>query len=221
MKYIFYKEAIKLRTPLIAAFVVNIAVAVYLYFRVRVGFVMQEPTMIWFDIIEKNAFFFDRVSMPIAVSAFVLGILQFYPEADRRRFRISCHLPVNENVTLSYMLLFGLLSIVCLWLTGTIGAMVVSCAFFPYDLQIHVPTVMAYKLMLAVTLYMIASCAALEHSWKDKLIVVLLMGGAVWFFNVLLYRPSVCYTLFAALISVISMVTLYYPALGYRAGGRA
>lgn len=220
MKYIFYKEFIKLKLPIIVVFTVNIAVNIYSFFRIRVGFVMQEPTMIWFDIIQKNAFFYDRISMPLIISAFSIGILQFYVEKDKKRFRISCHLPINEVAMITYMQLFGLFVVTLLWIVDFIGVFIISYAFFPDDLVNSIINVFIYKLFLAIVVYMIAATVALEYSWIKKIQILLLTGGVVYFYPVAVYIPSIINTLLCLLITIVALFSIYYPALGYRAGGK-
>lgn len=219
MKSIFYKEGIKLRRALAAAFAVNAAVLLYSYFRVRVGFIMREPAFLWLDIIEKNAFFFDRISVPLTASAFILGFLQFYPESSGRRFRISCHLPQNESLTLLYMLLFGLSSVCFLWLFDMAGVMLSASFFFPQDLWGRIPSVMAYSLFFSVFLYSAAASVALEPSWGGRVRLALLLCGGAAFFGVSVYRPSPWGALIAFAPALLSFASVFYPASGYRAGG--
>ncbi len=220
MKHIFYKEFIKLKLAIIVVFSVNIAVNLYSYFRIRVGFIMQEPAVIWFDIISKNAFYFDRISMPFILSAFILGVLQFYIEADKKRFRLSCHLPLNEVVMTFYMQFFGLTIIFLLWLVDLLSIYIISYVFFPYDLVKEIINVFVYKLFIAFISYMIASSISLEYSLVNKLRILFLSVGILSFFTVNVYKPSLIHSFMGLLTTLVVLLMIYFPAINYRAGGK-
>jgi hypothetical protein len=146
-KQIWIKELIKLHKTFLVLLLIHIAVAAYMWLRLKGGFAMMNPVNIWSDIIEKHAFFFGRFEYLIALSGIVLGIMQFYPEVEKKRFRISCHLPVNEYLMTASMIGFGIAAMTALWIFDIIAVYFSSKVFFPYEIYSETPVVMPQHLL--------------------------------------------------------------------------
>ena len=218
MKNIFYKESIKLNRLLISLLIIHIAAVIYVFFRVRVGFVMQEPAFLWLDIMLINGIFYSQLELLIYGSALVIGVMQYYPEFERKRFRLTCHLPVNENKTILTMSTFGVLVVFLLWVIDLIGVFIISNTFFPNEITLAIPLIMFYWLLKAVAIYTFASVVTLEPSWNVKFRLALMLAGFLWIFNMKVYNSNPNYAILALVFTILYTITIYYPALRFRKG---
>ncbi len=218
MKYIFYKEAIKLNRILLAVFIINMAVLVYTYFRTRLGILNHEPSSIWLDIILRHGIFYGKVETALYASAILIGVMQFYPEFERKRFRLACHLPLSEYKMIFFTSLFGIMVITFLWVMDTLGVVFLVSRFFPSDLYKEIPLLMFYWFMKSLIIYGFVSSLTLEASWNVKLRLAVLMAGFIWLFNIEVYNTSIFYALLVFLLVIIYQFAVYYPALRFRKG---
>ncbi len=218
MKNIFYKERIKLNRILLAVIIINAAVLIYTFFRVRVGIMLNEPSGIWLDIILRNGIFYSKVETALYVSALLLGVMQFYPEFERKRFRLSCHLPLSEYKMIFYTSLFGIIVLTLLWLIDMAGVVLLASQFFPIDIYRAIPLVMFYWYINTLIIYTFASSLTLEASWNVKLRLALMMTGCIWAFKMEVYNSSLSYAVTAFLFAVFYCFSIYFPALRFRKG---
>ncbi|MGE4497053.1 MAG: hypothetical protein AB7E48_04165 [Deferribacterales bacterium] len=218
IRQIWIKEFIKLNKVIFAVFLANAGLAVYFWLRLRGGFSMMNPVMIWSDIIDKHSFYFGRFEVPILVSAIALGIMQFYPETEKKRFRISCHLPLNENAMTAGMLSFGIVVISAVWLFDAASVYFVSKAYFPYEIYSEAPVIMLYWYLKAVVIYIFVSAFTLEPVWKQKLKLGIMLGAFSGFFAVSVYNSDRGVLLLSVMFAVMFVPVLFYPALRFRKG---
>ena len=104
---IFKKEYIKLKFLLLAILICNVASIIYDFLAMKSMFTLNSSVVIWLDYIEKNSLYFSNLPSVMALTGLLIGFMQFLPEVEKKRFRISCHLPVNESVMMFSMVFFG------------------------------------------------------------------------------------------------------------------
>lgn len=218
MKFIFYKERIKLNRILLAVMIINIAVLIYTFFRVRVGIMLNEPSGIWLDIVLRNGIFYSKVEIVLYVSALLIGVMQFYPEFERKRFRLACHLPVSEYKMIFYTSFFGVMVLTLLWIIDMAGVVFLTSQFFPADIYTAIPLVMFYWFINSLIIYTFASSLTLEASWNVKLRLALMMSGCIGAFKMEVYNSSPLYAVMAFLFAVLYFFSIYFPALRFRKG---
>jgi hypothetical protein len=163
--------------------------------------------------------FFSRFEKPLYLSAAALGILQFYPETDKRRFRISCHLPIKEEVMLASMLAFCIAAISVYWLIGLIAAILTGVVYFPRQLYAEQPFIMFFWYIKALIFYAAVAVIMLEISWKDRLKRGIMLAGFYCLISAPSYNASEFYLIPLILTALIFIPAVYYPALRFRKGG--
>jgi hypothetical protein len=216
---IWCKEYLKLNKALFALLLLHVGIAVYHFLRIRNAFIVNEPILLWSDIIEKGAIFFSRFEKPLYLSAVILAVLQFYPETDKRRFRISCHLPLKEPLMVAAMLAFSIAVISAYWLLGLAAAYLTGMKYFPYDLYSEQPLIMFYWYVKALIFYAVSAVLMLELSWSARIKRFIMLAG---FYNIVIipaYNSPHIYLIPLILTALIFIPALFYPALRFREGG--
>jgi hypothetical protein len=215
---IWRKEYLKMNKALWVLLLVHIGIALYHFLRIRNAFIVMEPVLLWSDIIEKSAIFFSRFEKPLYLSAVVLALLQFYPEMDRRRFRISCHLPLNEKVMLGSMLSFSLGVLTFYWLIDLAAAYMTGYRYFPYDLYSEQPLVMFYWYIKALIFYAVTAILALTESWADRIKRGIMLAGFYNLIHISVYNSPLFYLVPVIFLALLFIFAVYYPALRFREG---
>ncbi|QAR33787.1 hypothetical protein EP073_10335 [Geovibrio thiophilus] len=201
-----------------AVFLASAGYAVYFWLKLRSGFSMMNPVMIWTDIIDKHSFFFGRFEILLQVSAIALGVMQFYPETEKKRFRISCHLPVNEYAMTGSMVFFGISVITLLWIFDAAVVYLSARVYFPYEIYSEAPVVMFYWYLTAVVIYIFVSSFTLEPVWKQKFKLGIMLGAFSGFFAVSVYNSDRTILMLSCMLAVMFIPVLFYPALRFRKG---
>jgi hypothetical protein len=190
---IWLKEYLKLNRALWALLIFHIAAAVYFYLRIRSAFVAGSPISLWTNIITMNSFFFSIFEKPLYITGFAIAVLQFYPEVEKRRFRISCHLPANEYITLAKMIAFAVSSISLFWLIDALSVLLISARYFPYEIFSETPLVMFYWYINALLFYAVASVLTLEPSWKHKGRLFIMLAAFYKLVSISIYNSPKAY----------------------------
>ena len=144
--------------------------------------------------------------------------MQFYPEFERKRFRLACHLPINEYKMIFYTSFFGFCILTCIWIFNTLGVVLITAQFFPVDLYKEIPLIIFYLFINSLIIYSFASSITLEASWNVKLRLALMMAGSIGAFKMAVYNSNPLYAFTAFVFAVIYFFAIYFPALRFRKG---
>lgn len=218
IKQIWTKELIKLNKLLLALFIMHIGVAVYYWMIINSSFKVSEAISVWQLVIERGVIFFSNFQTPILASAIAIGVMQFYPEVEKKRFRISCHLPMNENLMVISMPIFAVSVITCLWLFDVAAAYFAGRTFYPYEMYSEIPVIMFYWYVKALVLYALAAVLTLEPSWFQKIRLGIVLAATVKVVGRFSYNSDRMFILTNLVLVCIIMLTVYYPALRFREG---
>jgi hypothetical protein len=215
---IFSKEFLKLNKALFALLFIHIGLVVYFWLRIRNNFISSDAIDVWTGVVGRHSIFFSMFNRPICVSALVLGVLQFYPEVDQRRFRISCHLPINERMMTAGMILFSAVIITICWLIDLAGVLFVSVKYFPREIYSEIPLIMFYWYIRASLFYAVASVITLEPSWKQKIRLFIMLAAFYKLIAISIYNTPNIYIIHLLILSALFLMTIYYPAERFKQG---
>ncbi|MDR2104260.1 MAG: hypothetical protein LBP51_00730 [Deferribacteraceae bacterium] len=215
---IWLKEFLKLNKILAALLLFHIAIAFYFYLRIRGLFITASPMGVWLNIISMNTFYFSIFEKPLYITGCALAILQFYPEVEKRRFRISCHLPANEYITLAKMIFFAIAAISVFGLIDALSVLLVSAGYFPYEIFSETPIIIFYWYINALLFYAVAAVLTLEPSWKAKVRLFLILAAFYKLVDVSIYNSPKVYIIYLIIIAALFVSTIFYPAERFRRG---
>ncbi len=167
---IFYKEWIKTRWFLLVALLAIGGTTVYTVLRMAKIFELKGAAHIWEVMITRNAIFIDIFQFIPVITGVVFALMQFIPEMNSKRLKLTLHLPYSESSLVEALLSFG-----------TVGLLSVLLPFYILML-IYMPTVMPVELysrilltslpwfLAAFSAYYIVAATVLEPTWKRRLI---------------------------------------------------
>ncbi|MFA8451893.1 MAG: hypothetical protein ACEPOW_14455, partial [Bacteroidales bacterium] len=117
------------------------------------------------------------------VSGIILALVQFVPEFQQKRLKISLHLPMKVNDIFRSMLFYGNLSLFAVFILPLSLLSLITLMYFPLEiLYATLLTVIPWFFGGFVT-YSYLSMVIVEPSWKFKIIYLILMLGVVYFFQ--------------------------------------
>ncbi|MDR2400993.1 MAG: hypothetical protein LBD73_05000 [Deferribacteraceae bacterium] len=215
---IWFKEYLKLKRALFALLIFHAAIAAYFWIGIRSSFIAGSPVAIWRNVFETNTFFFSVFEKPLYVTGLALAIFQFYPESDKRRFRISCHLPANEYLTTARMITFTIAALTLFWLLDTLCALLAAAYYFPYEVFSQVPLVTFYWYINALLFYAVASVLTLEPSWKHKIRLFIMFAAFYKLIGISIYNSSGIYIVYLLISAALFLSAIFYPAERFRKG---
>jgi hypothetical protein len=218
LKNIFFKEYLKLNKVLFALLILHAALGVYHWLRLRSSFTVGSPVSIWTNIINMNGIYFSIFEKPLYVTALALAVFQFYSEADKRRFRISCHLPANEYLITAAMFAFAVSALTAFGLLDLVFAMAVSVRYFPYEIYSQIPLILFYWYVNAVLFYAVASVLTLEPSWKHKIRLFIMLGAFYKLISLSVYNSPKIYIICLLILAALFLSLIFYPAERFRQG---
>jgi hypothetical protein len=215
---IWRKEFLKLNKPLAALLIFHAGIAFYYWLSVRSSFIAGNPINIWLNVIGMNTFFFSIFEKPLYLTGAALGILQFYPEAEKHRFRLSCHLPANEYLITVTIILFAACSLTFFWLFDSLCAALVSVRYFPTEISAEAPLIIFYWYINALLFYAAASVLTLEPSWKHKIRLFIMLAAFYKLIDISIYNSSRLYIIYLIIIAALFTLCVLYPAERFRKG---
>ena len=169
-----YKEWIKTRWYLLAAFAVLGGFAGYALVKLHRAIALMGAGHVWEVMVTRNAVFIDQMEYLPLLVGLLLAAVQFVPEMQRKCLKLTLHLPVPALATLTAMagcgtaallLLFGL----CILLLAA-GASPV----LPHELVWNILSTALPWYLAGVAAYLFGAWTILEPTWKRRLVNILM-----------------------------------------------
>ena len=108
-KALCYKEWIKTRYYYFLAILVSWGMTGYCILKINRAITMKGAPHLWEVMLGKDVVFIDLLTyLPLLIGIF-LAWVQFVPEMQQNRLKLTLHLPVSQYKTISIMLSFGII----------------------------------------------------------------------------------------------------------------
>lgn len=181
---IFYKEWIKLRW---GALIAAIALIILSFYTISLPYrvvKLHDVSHLWEVMVMKDIVFVDTLKLiPLIMGAF-FAVLQFVPEMQDSRLKLTLHLPMNRVSMLAYTLLAGLLPLLLLFLVSIAIILLGFANLVPVELYSRVFATILPWYLSGVVSYFIVAWIVLEPTWKRRIYnSVLSLAVLSWFFE--------------------------------------
>lgn len=215
---LWFKEAIKLKRLLIIAAIAHLGVLLYVLLTLRIQFEMVNAVKVWTTTLDHQLFFFEELGPTLLLTAIVMGIAQFVPEVEKKRFRIACHLPVNTAAMSLAMVLFGLVVLLVLALIDTLAVWGMGLHFYPQEIATAAAGVLLHWTLAAMAAYLLAATLTLEPRWLTRLGMACTTLPLFTLMLIDVLRFQFWATAFCAVIAALLLTAIVEPALRFRRG---
>ncbi len=214
---ILYKEWLKVRLYWVIAFLLNVALFVYLFIRLRHLFAIEHDEMIWYQAFEIGTLHYSHIKYLLIITGMIIGAAQFIPEMLGHRFRLSFHLPVRPNALALWAVFIGLFAVSVICILDAFLLYTIIGNFFPSEAAKSALLTASPWLFAGLTAYVGTALIALEPQLPRKLVYIAITGGFVWLFcqgsDYESYNRALCKL---ALISLLFFPSAILPAYRYR-----
>lgn len=175
---LFHKEWIKLRLWWTLMTVAGIAFALFLFFKLRYVYTVNDSAAVWNAWITKAWLWFRAYQYAPLVFGVALGFLQFLPEVQAHRIRLVLHLPLGETRAVAIHLLAGVILLTLTLLPAILLFVIAGICYFPAEWLYNLYTVIAPPLLVGYGAYFAVSAILLETNWRHRVFYLLLcLGG--------------------------------------------
>ena len=169
-KAIIYKEWIKVRlfTPL----AVSVLAGFTAYALLRIGrmYAFNGAGSVWLAVLDRNAVLIDNLKYLPALLGLLLGLVQFVPEMQQNRLKLTLHLPCPELRMIGAMLLYGVLLLGALFAVSLGVLFVAFRAVLAPELVRHILLTAAPWYAAGIAAYLLAAWICLEPTWRRRLL---------------------------------------------------
>ncbi|MFI3267215.1 MAG: hypothetical protein R3Y51_00725 [Rikenellaceae bacterium] len=221
-KAIFYKEWIKCRAVLLLLLFIALALVAYLFINNANLIRTSGAIGLWAQIAEGGFSVYPelfKLFMPIA--ALVISAKQYSVEMTNKRFKLTLHLPHSESKIIGSIQLFGVVSLVSLYLIMILSTHIGLSMYYPKELTWFMLMSVVPYMLGGIACYFFTMWVIVEPIWKRRVAYFFIAVISLYPFSIeTTLGASTC--AFPAFISIIgaSVVTAYYSASRFKDGAQ-
>lgn len=217
-KAIFFKEWLKTRWCLLAAFVLCSGFSIYIASRVMKAIELQGAGHIWEVTVSRDALFAEPITFVPLLIGLALGLFQYFPEMQRKCFKLTLHLPYPALRMTLAMLLYGLLWLSLCFIASILLLWIPLAQVFPSELSSRIVLSSLPWFAAGYAAYLFSAWITLEPTWKRRVfnmviaafcLKIFFMAPAPEAYNAFLPWISLCVI---ALISLVWLSVLRFKA---------
>ncbi|MDD6210608.1 MAG: hypothetical protein PUB21_08400 [Bacteroidales bacterium] len=210
-KAIFYKEWIKTKYYFILSTLLSWCFVGYSLLRINRVVEIKGAGHLWQVMLERNVIFIDFLTYLPLIIGMLFALVQFIPEMQQKRLKLTLHLPFPQFRIISVMLLFGLTSLFIIFSTNLI---ILSCFLgnlLAKELLFHVLLSAMPWYLAGITVYILAAWICLEPTWKRRILNALVAAGIIRIF--FLSPTPEAYNRILPVFIVYTVLILLFPML--------
>lgn len=190
IKAIFYKEWIKMRKAVLFSWIISLGGMLYVLSRIFRAISIRGMQHIWEIVIAKDVMFIEIIKyIPIFIGI-MIALVQFVPEMQHKRIKLTLHLPYRRNSMIAYMLFAGFVNILIIFVTTYL--LIYSSLLTSFAIQIiHRMMLTGIPWLLGgISAYFLTAWICLEPTWKRRLTNILISCSILYIFYISEYPAS-------------------------------
>lgn len=205
---IFFKEWVKTHKLIFLLGIVFLSIIAYIFLNIS-KLIQTGVIPLWGTIIENDVSLTSLIKYFPGASGALLAIVQFVPEMQNKRLKLTLHLPLRETNTLCHMLCFGVLILTVLFMiTLLILLSGISIWFCTEIVMANFIKMIPWFLGGYVT-YLLGAWISFEPVWLQRVLNILPSACIVSFFY--MGAISGAYIPFLPYLMVIILATFAFP----------
>lgn len=182
IKSLVYKEWLKVRWSFIGLVLINLIVVINICISLFNDFKFYKPNQIYDGVLSWGyVFYIDLMYIPLA-TGILLGVVQFFPEINSSRLKLTLHLPMKEGKSLLTMQWYGLGLLILLFLVDAVVISILTSTYFPAEVVSSFLMVSLPWFLAGLTAYIFISLIFVEPSWSRR---ILIAAAGIGFVNLL------------------------------------
>jgi hypothetical protein len=179
IKSLLYKEWLKVRWSFIGFLMLNLLAVINICVPIYNDFKFYKANEVFGGVVSWGyIYYIDLMYIPLA-TGILLAIVQFFPELNSNRLKLSLHLPMKESKSLLSMQWFGLLLLICIFLVDSLIIGIFSSGYFPSEVIRSYLIVSLPWFLAGFTGYIFISIIFIEPSWSRRIMYLVVGAGFV------------------------------------------
>ena len=179
VKSLLYKEWLKVRWSYIGLVLLNLVVVISICVSLFNDFKFYKANQIFDGVLSWGYIFYvDLMYIPLA-TGILLGVVQFFPEINSSRLKLTLHLPMKESKSLLAMQWYGLCLLFAIFILDAIVITFLTSTYFPLEIVSSFLMVTIPWFLSGFTGYIFISFIFIEPSWSRRVILALIGFGFV------------------------------------------
>ena len=181
-KAIFFKEWIKTRRYFPLALILSLIFTAYALLQMQRVIGFKGVGHLWEILLSRDTVFIEVLTYLPLAAGILLSVVQFVPEMQQKRLKLTLHLPYPQRKMILSMLGCGLLQVGCI-------AAVNYLALYLYLQSVLAPELTGRILLTALPWYLcgaagylLAAWICLEPTWKRRIVDALIAVGVLRIF---------------------------------------
>jgi hypothetical protein len=151
----------------------------YIFLNVSHGIELNGSVAFWsFVIYKKYMFTADITYLPFIIGV-VIALVQFYPEINSGRLKLTLHLPMKENKILLQTVLIGGGLILFLTAFNLLLIGVFSASYFPVEVAKNTLLTLIPAYLAGLIAYFAVSAIMVEPIWSRRIPMIIFFAGFV------------------------------------------
>lgn len=218
-KSLIYKEWLKIRWVAIGLAVINALVVLNIYFNLSNTFKDISANSVVGQLQSFEIVFYSDIEMIILATGLLLGVLQFFPEINQSRLKLTFHLPVKENKLMLQMASVGAIILVAISIMDAFLISLVSITFLPREFfESMLVTTLPWYLGSIVTYFWVI-IIFVEPNWRKRIISIFVALAVVSLFyageGFSKYSYSIWYFI---LLATLNSTLIFLSAYNFKRG---
>lgn len=181
-KAIFYKEWIKTRRYTLLALILSLVFVGYALLQLQRVIGFKGVGHLWEILLSRDTVFIEVLTYVPLVIGLLMAVVQFVPEMQQKRLKLTLHLPFPQRRMITLMLGAGLVQV--------LGVFLLNYAV----LWIYLQSILAPELVFRILLtalpwylcglagYLLAAWICLEPTWYRRIVNLLIAAGVIRIF---------------------------------------
>ena len=210
-KAIFYKEWIKTRRYFPIALTVSVIFIIYALLGIQRVINFRGVAHLWEILLSRDVVFIETLTYIPLLTGLLLAIVQFVPEMQQKRLKLTLHLPYPQNRMLMLMLIAGLSELIVIYLIDYLILYVYLQNILAPELTDRILLTSLPWYIGGITAYSLTSWICLEPTWRRRIIDLLIAVGVVRIF--FLSSVPEAYNCFLPWLVVYTAAAMLLPQL--------
>lgn len=220
LQALFYKEWIKTRRMVYLSAVIFICIIIYSLINTAQVFRLEGAVQAWSGAILKDAPVLPPfVQWAPFLTALMMAFMQFVPEMNNKRLKLTLHLPRPESRIMSAMLSYGLSVLTVIFLITYIILMILFSIYYPAEILKLVLWKSLPWFLGGLTSYLLAAWICIEPVWRQRIFNTIISVCLLSIFAISAqsgaYIPMFIILIVAALVS---FTFPFYSAIRFKEG---
>lgn len=207
----FYKEWIKTRYYFLMAFAVLLSFCLYGILNINRIFELKGAVHVWEVALQRDAIFVQQMRFIPLIIGLIAGLVQFFPEMQQKRIKLTLHLPCSYYRSVGIMLLFGISTLSTLFALNFSLLGIFLLKFFASEIAWHILLTVLVWMVAGLLAYLLSAWVCIEPVWKRKIVNTLISAAVLRIFFI--SETPEAYNAFLPILVVFTLMAGTLPFL--------